>query len=71
MNIFLDYQELVFDKTGGFMGVGNLFRLKSYTRQNHYAKRVPCKKPYSIWMKNKKKGIQKVKYGDKLEAPCT
>ena len=53
MKILLDYQELAFDKTGGFMGVGNWFRLKSYTKQNHYVRRVLRKKPYSIWIKNK------------------
>ena len=41
-------------KTGGFMGMGNWFRLKSYTKQNHLVRRVPCKKPYSIWIENKK-----------------
>ena len=36
------------------MGMGNWFQLESYTKQNHKARRVPCKKPYSIWIKNKK-----------------
>jgi len=31
-------------KTGGFMGMGNWFRLKSYTRQNYNVRKIPCKK---------------------------
>ena len=61
--------KISLQKTGGFMSMGNWFRLESYTKQNHCLRRLPCKKPYSIWMKNKKV-IQKVNWEDKLETPC-
>ena len=57
---FLRYQKFASPKTGGFLGTGNWFWPKSYTRQNPNVGRVPCKKPYSIWIKNKKV-IQKIK----------
>ena len=60
--------KISLQKTGGFMGMGNWFRLESYTKQNHCLRRLPSKKPYSIWMKNKKV-IQKVNWEDKLETP--
>jgi len=50
--------------------MGNWFRPKSYTKQNYNVGRVPCKKPYSIWIENKKV-IQKINWVDKLETPCT
>ena len=46
-------QKLVSHKTGDFMGMSNWFRLKSYIKQNHKVRRVPYKKPYSIWIENK------------------
>ena len=69
---FFSYKKFASPKTGGFMGIGNWFRPKSYTKQNHYVRRVQWKKPYSIWIKNKKV-IQKVNLVDKLEIPymCT
>ena len=63
--------KISLQKTDGFMGMGNWFRLESYTKQNHKIRKVPCKKPYSIWIKNKKERYSKSKIEDKLETPCT
>jgi len=65
---FCKLSKISFSKTGGFMGISNWFRLKSYTKQNHKIRRVPCKKPYSIWIKNKK-NIQKSKTEKNLKRP--
>ena len=62
-------KKLASPKTGGFLGMGNWFRPRSYTKQNHYVMRVQYKKPHSILIKNKKV-IQKINWVDKLETPC-